>query len=752
MPNLKPWEKEWLINRKKCTFEYFKEKELDDKPIAYALSLADEELLAFYEYKASKTKTILPSLNPYNRDNHLKLENWLLESFTNLLKEKSAVAEESVNLLKKDFIAFRKHLFELLYKRSMSELHKILFFKKQLKEVLLDPTIVDEIARYLIPGSTLFLLELYLKVLLDSINKDALKKFQDSITGLELGRFEEVLGEPELLVNPWEHQNEALKKWFDSGCRGIIEMATATGKTLVGLKAALDLWKSNKNEKLEVLVLTHSIAILNQWRREAIEKLGFADDLLLDYKVPLCYKGFKISFNTLQTVYKNPQIFSADFLIVDEAHHTAAKQFRKALELPCKYKMGLSAMIEREERLHYLRKSLGPIVYTLSLNDALERRIIPEFEWNIYVTYLSIEEEEEFEKISKKIRDLFSSISRDKEKIENISDGKITRLETLYDFVRLIESARLEGKEIPDEWKILRALIMQRRRILYASSPKIDRALEIASREAMEKKCVIFTMDIASCEKIAEALRPFNALPVHSKIPDKERDNRLRIFRESPRGVLVAPKILDEGIDVPDAEVGINVASSKTKLQLIQRIGRILRKKPGKKPVFHHFVAIPSERGFILQEDGLDYLEELSWILDTALRMGVKVKIPDSEIEITKLHEESEEFVGKLLKQGVKISVGSYGVIRMDNILSQFKEPVKNKLIKLLEGETEKLTDEKWSELLLRAHREEEELEGDQLNLPGNWWLLIAGGRDPKIIKEIIEESLGITSSDNPED
>ncbi len=746
---IKKWE-DYFKCPEKCTFEYFKKSRLDGKPIAYALSQADEELLAHYEFKTSKT--VLPCLNPFIGNNHQKLENWLLENFTDLLKERSALEEESVNVLKKEFIDFRMHLFELLYTHSMSESHKILFFKKQLKKEGLDPSIVDEIARYLIPGSTLFLLELYLGILFDSTNMYALKKVQDTITKLKRDKLKEVLGKPELLVTPWKHQNEAVEAWFKSGRRGIIEMATATGKTLVGLKAALDLWKRNENEKLEVLVLTHSIAILNQWRREAIDKLGFIDDPLLDYKIPLCYKGFRISFNTLQTVYKAPQNYYADLLIVDEVHHAAAIQFRKALELPCKWKMGLSATIEGKERPYYLEKNLGRIVYTLSLSDAIERGIIPEFEWNIYVTYLSVEEEYEFKEISKKIRDLFDKISQDEKNIESISNGKIKRLETLSDFVRLIEKARYEGKEIPDEWKILRALIFQRRRILYTSSPKIDRALEIASREATEKKCVIFTMDIESCEKIAEALKPFNALFVHSGISDKERDNRLRSFRESPRGVLVAPKMLDEGIDVPDAEVGINVASSKTKLQLIQRIGRILRKKSGKKPVFHHFVAIPSEKEFILQEDGLNYLEELSWVLDTALRMGVKIRIPDSEIKITELHEKSEEFVGKLLKQGVKISVGSYGVIRMDNILSQFKEPVKNRLMKMLEEETENLTDEKWHELLLKAHREEEKLEGDQLNLPGNWWLLIAGGRNPKIIKEIIGKSLGITYEDNPEE
>ena len=81
--------------------------------------------------------------------------------------------------------------------------------------------------------------------------------------------------------------------------------------------------------------------------------------------------------------------------------------------------------------------------------------------------------------------------------------------------------------------------------------------------------------------------------------------------------------MLDEGIEIPDAEVGINVPSSKTKLQLIQRLGRILRNRPGKRPVFHHFVAVP--RNYIVSEDSFTYQNDLAWITDVALKMGIPI-------------------------------------------------------------------------------------------------------------------------------
>ncbi len=179
-------------------------------------------------------------------------------------------------------------------------------------------------------------------------------------------------------------EEEALDAWFTNDKQGIIEMATATGKTVVGLSAIIkiyeDSFKLNTNnpkyKKLDVLILTHSKAILNQWRREAIEKLGLNGNPTDNYTKPIIYCGLRISFNTLQTVYRTPTAYRADFLIVDEVHHSAAYDYRKALEMSCKYKMGLSATIEGQQKISYLKNYLGDKVYTLSIKEARERSII----------------------------------------------------------------------------------------------------------------------------------------------------------------------------------------------------------------------------------------------------------------------------------------------------------------------------------------------------------------------------------------
>ncbi|PGF14202.1 hypothetical protein CP556_24615 [Natrinema sp. CBA1119] len=85
-----------------------------------------------------------------------------------------------------------------------------------------------------------------------------------------------------------------------------------------------------------------------------------------------------------------------------------------------------------------------------------------------------------------------------------------------------------------------------------------------------------------------------NSFVVHGHLSNEDTITQIANFRGRDSGALVAPMLLDEGIDVPDADVGINVAGTKSRLQLVQRMGRILRPGGKIRPVFHHF-AHPAE-------------------------------------------------------------------------------------------------------------------------------------------------------------
>lgn len=188
-------------------------------------------------------------------------------------------------------------------------------------------------------------------------------------------------------------------------------------------------------------------------------------------------------------------------------------------------------------------------------------------------------------------------------------------LEDLGDFIQAHQAAELELEEdLPDDWAKLQASIQSHNWIRHRSQPKLDDAIELAKQYLTEVdrgvKVVMFAMDIETTEKIADELRTVSdeVFLAHSKLASstKKKDQLVRQqidgFARADHGVLVAPKLLDEGIDVPDAEVGINVAGTKTKLQLVQRMGRVLHKHGDQRPHFHHYVAVPDDQ-FL---DGLD--------------------------------------------------------------------------------------------------------------------------------------------------
>jgi superfamily II DNA or RNA helicase len=75
------------------------------------------------------------------------------------------------------------------------------------------------------------------------------------------------------------------------------------------------------------------------------------------------------------------------------------------------------------------------------------------------------------------------------------------------------------------------------------------------------------------------------------RTPGKERNEILDRFRSGIYRAVVTSKVLDEGIDVPDADVGIILSGTGSQRAFIQRLGRILRKKEGKEAVLYEIVS-----------------------------------------------------------------------------------------------------------------------------------------------------------------
>ena len=102
----------------------------------------------------------------------------------------------------------------------------------------------------------------------------------------------------------------------------------------------------------------------------------------------------------------------------------------------------------------------------------------------------------------------------------------------------------------------------------------------------------------------------------HSKIKKKERDKMLDAFASGKLNVLLTVKALDEGVNVVGANIAIILSGNSTKRQIIQRVGRVLRKKEGKVAKLYYVYAIDTkDKDYVLKN--IKHLknsaENISW-------------------------------------------------------------------------------------------------------------------------------------------
>jgi len=260
MKRLRQDEIEFLAHPERFTFDYFKANTLDPLPQAAALGIADEELLNYYDNRYHKDGRFVLRLDP-NDGHYADLEEWVAGAAYQVVGERMRDVE-AFRKVAKEFTAFRVRSVNALH--PFPESQKVQILKKIALELQMQPAMIDEIAYLFSVGSSVFAMELFTRL----AESGRLKEFTGHLSRSDT-KLSRLATQPMLLYTLWDHQEIALEAWLKSGGKGILEMATATGKTMVGLAAAQKLFTLYGS--LRVLVLAHSRALLDQWRREAIE-------------------------------------------------------------------------------------------------------------------------------------------------------------------------------------------------------------------------------------------------------------------------------------------------------------------------------------------------------------------------------------------------------------------------------------------------------------------------------------------------
>lgn len=353
-----------------------------------------------------------------------------------------------------------------------------------------------------------------------------------------------------------EYQKEALHRWMEQK-RGIVVMPTGSGKTILAIKIMEEINSS-------AFVVVPTLDLVKQWREKLEKAFGMEIGEYTGERKNLR----AITVATYDSAYIHAEHLGNKFklLIFDEVHHLPAEAYKQIAEMfASPYRLGLTATYRREDGLHEeLPRLIGGIVYEKKAEE-LAGRYLANYETRKISVELTEEEREEYEK--------YYSIFR-----EYIVKRGI-EMKSPKDFEKIVVRSGFD--------KDAREALLARNRaekIAYNSRNKLKKIGGILNKN---DRIIIFTRynDMAY-----EISRRFFIPCITYRTDEKEREEILDRFRRGIYSAIVSSQVLDEGIDVPEANVGIIVSGTGSSREYIQRLGRLLRPKGEKKAVLYELV------------------------------------------------------------------------------------------------------------------------------------------------------------------
>ena len=356
-----------------------------------------------------------------------------------------------------------------------------------------------------------------------------------------------------------DYQKRALKAWLVDK-RGCIVLPTGSGKTYIAIAAIKEVSEAT-------LVVVPTLDLLDQW----LNKLRvFGEENTGEFSGRK--KELKpITVSTYDSAYANAEVLGNrfKFVVFDEVHHLPSESYSLIAEMSASpYRLGLTATYERVDGKHErLPELVGGKVFEVGVDELAGEHLAS---YSVKRMYLPLSEEEsrEYEKRMKVVREYLKS---KKLKIRGVEDFNRIVMATGYDRQAYVTLRAWE----------------EARKIAYNSSSKLKKLREILEKHR-DDKIIIFTKHNDMVYKIS---RTFLIPSITHKTPKDERKEVLNGFKTGRFRALVSSQVLDEGIDVPDANVAIIVSGSASQREYIQRLGRILRPARGKKAVLYELIS-----------------------------------------------------------------------------------------------------------------------------------------------------------------
>jgi superfamily II DNA or RNA helicase len=390
----------------------------------------------------------------------------------------------------------------------------------------------------------------------------------------------------------YAHQGRAVDAWEAARGRGILAMATGSGKTKTSLVCAQRLY--SRNDSLLIVVAAPLRPLVDQWaeeargfglvpvvpgeavsrsgklsevasalrrlrqRRSTVECLVVTHNLLCD-----------VEFHAMISASSSPKL-----LIGDEAHNLGRPAFVDHPPEFFDYRLGLSATPERqydEEGTASLKGFFGDVVFEFTLAEAIGVCLVP-YDYFVHPVHLSMEEAERWVALTERLRRMGWRSDSDESAVNEAAQKLLIARR------RILEQAEAKIRELSD--------------LLQASGPRrIKHTLIYASDKGR-----------GQLESVNTVLGELG-VRFHQVTHEESGDHHflagvLDRFASGDLQALTAMRVLDEGVDIPETTTGYIVASTSVERQWVQRRGRLLRLCPriGKeKACVHDFIVLPPD-------------------------------------------------------------------------------------------------------------------------------------------------------------
>jgi superfamily II DNA or RNA helicase len=358
---------------------------------------------------------------------------------------------------------------------------------------------------------------------------------------------------------PRPFQREAVEAWRCAGGRGVVVLPTGSGKTHVAVMAIDD-------KRRSALVVAPTLDLVRQWY----------DLLRATFGVPVGvigggdYDVKPVTVTTYDSAYMHMEHLGSRFglVVFDECHHLPGPSYALAARLClAPFRLGLTATLERADLRHAdLDELIGPTVYRRDITE-LAGAYLSEYETETITVDLTPEERAEHDRERTLYRDFL------------VRNG--IRMSSPAGFGEFV----MRSAQSADGRRAMKAYRRQRE-LAFAASAKLA-YLEHLLEEHGADRTIVFTEDNATAYQVA---RRFLVPVITHQTRVTERSEILAGLVSGKYRAVATSKVLNEGVDVQEANVAIVLSGSGSVREHVQRLGRILRKREGKRAILYELV------------------------------------------------------------------------------------------------------------------------------------------------------------------